>query len=212
MKLSGFSDALVSLIALQVVYNPFVSAAPLSDDDSSTLSLIPRINELSTAQALSDGTENWPCGPVDSTFWTGMAPRASVFETFIQQKLDGKGVWLRQVFSLAYQLPYRKSIPDGDLWQFFGRISQAYASLSEGTAWLFIPAGVDENNPYPGEKLANWVAYEVNTLTRNPNIQQIIRVNPDNFDDQKILWKKGEPPIGQVAQTNTPPTLPPEET
>lgn len=165
---------------------------------------------------------NWPDPErtKDAVFWTGFAGDVdSTLPTrFIEQQLKGKGLWFEDVFRKQPGDAQARFIedavlrkPDAIRWKPTARASQAFAKYAHGTAWLLIPKGVSEIDPYPGKpkadggtgRFANWVFFEYNTLTRNAEINKIVRVNPDDFTDQQTLWKAGDKPFGEPATSDS---------
>lgn len=146
----------------------------------------------------------------DSVFWTGGALSEDTVHKFIDERLHGKGLWYEDIYQKIGDRKWlevqQEGLSDDQRWRATARSSQAFAANSKGTAWLLIPAGVDETNPYP-RRWANWVHYEYNQLTRNALINKIVRVNVDDFDDQQVLWTKGDPAFGKAPDHDTEPVF-----
>ena len=62
-------------------------------------------------------------------------------------------------------------------------ISQALAEGSTGTAYILISPGADIYQPG-----SIWADVEFPALRRNPAITRIVRVNPDNVEEQSVAW------------------------
>ena len=144
----------------------------------------------------------------DSVYFTGFKDGVdrSLAESFTQSK---GAIWFEDVFpvqagaGVSDFISRQTGIADSDRWKVIARASQAYAELSTGTAWLIIPTGVSEEDPYPGPatsggRMANWVSFEYPALTRSGKVTQIVRVNPDNFADTQTIWTAGDAPFGQA--------------
>lgn len=179
--------------------NPPVYTGPKDDDNVPTMDGV---------RAFTQSSWPDPTFTKDSVFFTGFTD--GVDRTLAERFTQSKGaLWFEDVFPVKGNsgssdfISQQKGIADDDRWKVIARPSQAYAELSTGTAWLIIPKGVSEEDPYPGPasdggRMANWASFEYPVLTRSGKITQIIRVNPDDFTDTQVLWKAGDAPFGDA--------------
>jgi len=145
-------------------------------------------------------------------FFTGdeTADIVNNVKLFIDLELNGKGRWIRYVDT---DLDMSRKVTSAELGvrgpiseeKAFAIRSRVFAECAADTVWLLIPQGKDETNPYR-DRESNWVKYEYNTLTRNPNVEKIIRVESDleTFEQRRMIWKKGDPLFGEPANTDIP--------
>ncbi|KAF2850611.1 hypothetical protein T440DRAFT_479296 [Plenodomus tracheiphilus IPT5] len=72
-------------------------------------------------------------------------------------------------------------------------LSQLMAEKTKGTAWIFAPVESDFANPNEDSTWAHW---EFPALTQNPDVTEVIRTDPRDFQDPPSLttiWRQGDP-------------------
>ena len=96
--------------------------------------------------------------------------------------------------------------------RFLENLSQAYAELTKGEAWLFMPDGSGA-----WSDSSAWGAFEYPALTRNPDVTKIWRVNVagDFFDptgEPTLIWdrSRGDGPSPFDAKGTRERTNPPD--
>lgn len=72
------------------------------------------------------------------------------------------------------------------------RLSQAFAEASKGTVYFFTKKGNDGTSMSENQA---WGGWEYPALTRNPNVKEIIQVDPGHAGDKgHVIWKPADGP------------------
>lgn len=115
-------------------------------------------------------------GEQAENFAMSLTPRGQCFPTLATANQEK--AWYDQ----CEQLAPGENVKD-ERWALVPRISQALAEGATGTAYVLIYPGVPIENPN-----SVWGDIEFPALKRNPEVTQIIRVNPDNVREQAVAW------------------------
>ena len=72
------------------------------------------------------------------------------------------------------------------------RLSQAFAEASKGTVYFFTKKGNDGTSMSENQA---WGGWEYPALTRNPNVKEIVQVDPGHAGDKgHVIWKPADGP------------------
>ncbi|KAL9034634.1 MAG: hypothetical protein Q9214_006958 [Letrouitia sp. 1 TL-2023] len=140
-----------------------------------------------------------------SVFYTGLGGQSGMqmckewYTNSTCQRQLGDAVFWDGIVDNKWYLAQAKAIMEGNRFpnavvdQFQKRLAQAFAEASAGDAYLCTP---EENAPANNFILDTaWGGWEYPALTRNGNINKVIRVDPSpGKQETRAIWTRGQAP------------------